>query len=787
MKFISIGKKFLVLSLIGFVTVSCLFSCSNEQGNIQKRFDSALAYLAENKLKEAEIEFKNVIQKDPENDAAYLKLSEVYRKLGKPKNELAALIDATAINPDNMDAQYRLGQVFVLGKQTRKVRETAQIILAKEPENIKAMHLLATAQVQERNIDAAIKTLNNAISIEPDNPHLYLFLGFLLFYDKNDFEQSEAAYLKAISLDSSIDESFEELLSIYGQKKMLDKAEQLLISFTKTPGNRIWKFSKLAQFYESQNQFKKAEQTYLQALKQSDKKDYIPLYNLGIFYARTKDYKSATDYFIKALSIKNDPDIRCDLANAYFELKDYKEARNQANLVLEIKSNHSNARLLLSKLLILNKEYAKALTGLEDLLAIDKSVVPAYYLKAVCFIEEDLQDLPAQDIRVTAAGNLSTEVWKRNMAIESLRAGIELLPTYLTARLLLADLYMKNNDFILAEKQLTYVLDHTRNNIKALYLMGNLKIMEKEWGVAEKIFSSIVNLDPEFSPARVKLGMIYNSNKETSKAIAQFQKALDAEPLNMNAPRYIINTYMADNQRETSIKILNDHLKHPGLTPREQGYIYFLLGKIAVSDKSIDLAEQYFNQSVKTYDKTTPSYEALAKLSESENNTFKAIKYYELILSYDSRYFPAYINLSRLYQSNNDTKKAKEYLIKVLDIKDDLPEAANDLAYLLAEEGKELPKALHLARIAESQDPNNPNVLDTLGWVYYKQKAHELAIAKLTESIKINPDFALSHLHIGWAYYDTGRYEDARKHMKTALKLNPDLKGADKARNIIGE
>jgi Tfp pilus assembly protein PilF len=189
----------------------------------QKHFEAAMAYLAENKLKEAEIKFKNVIQNEQRNEDAYLKLSKVYRKLENPKNELQALVNAVTINPDNMDEQFRLGQVFVLGRQTKKARETAQLILDKQPESTKAMHLLATAQVQERNVDAAIKTMEDAIHIEPDNPHLYMFLGFLLYYDKKDFEKSEAAYLKAISLDKAIDEPYDELLAIYGEKNCLIK------------------------------------------------------------------------------------------------------------------------------------------------------------------------------------------------------------------------------------------------------------------------------------------------------------------------------------------------------------------------------------------------------------------------------------------------------------------------------------------------------------------------------------------------------------------------------------
>ena len=787
MNFITIDKNLARLFIFGLLAASFLLSCSNEKQSAQKHFETAVLYMSEGNLGAAEIELRNTIQKDPTHYQAYLKLSQIYRELEKPEKELQALINATAINPDNMEVQYRLGQVFVLGRQTKKARETAQLILKKQPKNIRAMHLLATAQVQERNVEAAIKTLKKAIDIEPENPHLYLFLGFLSFYDKNDFEASESAYLKAISIDSSIDESYEELLTIYLETNRFDKAEKLLIDFTKTPGNRIQKFSKLARFYESLNRYDRAEKTYLKAIEESDKNEYLPLYNLGIFYARTEKYTSAVKYFNKALQIKDDPDIRSNLASAFFEIEAFEEASKQANIILKKEPNHSNARLVLSKLLIEKREYAKALESLAALISIDKNAVTAYYLKAVCLIQEDLEDLPAQEIRMAAAGKLSAGAWKRSMAIESLRQAIELSPDYIAARMLLADLYTKNNEFILADQQVSYVLQHSPDNFSALYMLGDLKILEKEWDAAEQIFKQIIDQSPDFSLPYVKLGVVYNSTQNEPKALEAFKKALSLEPLNMDALRHIVNTYMSNDQKELSENLLNAHLKHPDMSARAKGYIYFLLGKIAVSDQSIEQAKEYFHRSIQTYGMTTPSYEALARLSEMENNRPEAISYYELILSYDPKYIPGYMSLSRLYQLDHNYEKAKEYLRKVLELEDDLPNAANDLAYLLAEEGKDLQKALHLARIAESQAPNDPNVLDTLGWVYYKQKAYDLAIFKFLESIKINPNSPYPHLHLGWAYYDTGRFEKAREHMKIALNLNPDVKGGDKARSIIGE
>ena len=169
-------------------------------------------------------------------------------------------------------------------------------------------------------------------------------------------------------------------------------------------------------------------------------------------------------------------------------------------------------------------------------------------------------------------------------------------------------------------------------------------------------------------------------------------------------------------------------------------------------------------------------------MEEKKGNLFKAIKYYDLILSYDPKFLPAHLSLSRIYQKDNNMQKARETLDAILKIQDNYAPAANDLAYLLAEEGRELQKALHLARIAESQESSNPNYLDTLGWVYYKQKSYDLAINKLQESLKINQNSAVTNYHLGWAYYEMGKFEEARAQMRLSLKLDPDFVGSRKAR-----
>ena len=107
------------------------------------------------------------VQLDPEDDAAYLELGETYLKLKKGKEAARAFYRAIYINPDNLDAQLKYGQILLLRQETGEARKKAELFLEAAPDNIEALHLLAGVQIQEKDPDAALKTLEKAISIAP--------------------------------------------------------------------------------------------------------------------------------------------------------------------------------------------------------------------------------------------------------------------------------------------------------------------------------------------------------------------------------------------------------------------------------------------------------------------------------------------------------------------------------------------------------------------------------------------------------------------------------------------
>jgi Tfp pilus assembly protein PilF len=124
-----------------------------------------------------------------------------------------------------------------------------------------------------------------------------------------------------------------------------------------------------------------------------------------------------------------------------------------------------------------------------------------------------------------------------------------------------------------------------------------------------------------------------------------------------------------------------------------------------------------------------------------------------------------------------DAQKRYEHIVATLPR---APVAANNLAWMYADAGTRLDEALRLARAAEVELPENPDVLDTIGWVYFKQERPELAIPAFERSIEKAPANPIYHHHLALAHAKAGDRAKALQSAQQALKLKPDYADAQK-------
>lgn len=99
--------------------------------------------------------------------------------------------------------------------------------------------------------------------------------------------------------------------------------------------------------------------------------------------------------------------------------------------------------------------------------------------------------------------------------------------------------------------------------------------------------------------------------------------------------------------------------------------------------------------------------------------------------------------------------------------------AHNALGYTLADRGLRLEEAESLIARALELSPDDPFILDSMGWVRFRRNDPEQALAHLERAYAIRPDPEIA-AHLGEVLWSLDRRDEAMRIWQDALRTNPD-------------
>ncbi len=111
-------------------------------------------------------------------------------------------------------------------------------------------------------------------------------------------------------------------------------------------------------------------------------------------------------------------------------------------------------------------------------------------------------------------------------------------------------------------------------------------------------------------------------------------------------------------------------------------------------------------------------------------------------------------------------------LRKVIRMKPDYAHAYNALGYTLADRTDRLAEAKDLIEKAYKLAPDDPFILDSLGWVYYRMGETQQALKHLQDAYASRSDPEIA-AHLGEVMWSSGQHDEAQKIWRAALKENP--------------
>lgn len=117
--------------------------------------------------------------------------------------------------------------------------------------------------------------------------------------------------------------------------------------------------------------------------------------------------------------------------------------------------------------------------------------------------------------------------------------------------------------------------------------------------------------------------------------------------------------------------------------------------------------------------------------------------------------------------------EAERDLRAYLKLKPKSAQGLNALGYILANRTNRIREARELVSRALKLDPDNPMILDSMGWVEYRSGKLEAALRYLQRAHHLMPDPEIA-AHLGEVLWKIGRETEARALWTRSLEANPD-------------
>lgn len=750
---------FIIIAIIFLIT-----GCKTDQEKKSAFLTNGENYFSANEYNKAEIEFRNALQLGPDDPQAWSLLGKTLMKLGKPREALQAFTKVETYDPDNQDALVKLAGFYVLGKKPEMAKQRIEHVLKLDPDNTDALFLKAQILTQEKNIDIASTLLERIIDLKPDHVNALQALARIKNF-KKEFGQAEALLVKAVEVDTAAIQPRLALVSfLVSTKRFKDAEAQLLTAVKENPENSDVQII-LGNFYFRMQNNTSAEAAYLKAVELAPKA-IKPYMTAAGFYGVTNSKDKALEIYQKALAVQPDNIVlKSNLARFHYKERQVDAAEALVAEMLEQRPKLRQARMLKCEILVSKNQFKDALMLLQDLEKEDPKDARVLYFQGLCQI--GLQE--------------------NDMARAAVSKAVELTPGYLKARLLLADIYFHERSFALARTEAAEVLKLNPSNYRAAMISAQSYMNTGKIQNAEAGFKGLIALDPENPAGYYQMGILKSGLRQYDEAEVYLDQAMEKNNMLLDVFTLQVRNLAVQKKFHKAHDLCKKQLKLARDNPSLLAVINYLEGNLYLAGKEMDKAKTSYNMAIEANPDYLQPYGAIAKIALAEKDKDKAISQYQKLLEKDPNLPAPHMMLATIFEGDKEFNKAEEHYRKALEINPEYAPAANNLAYHLAKRTDKFDEALVLARTAKKKLPNDPGVMDTLGYVYYKKGLYGNAASEFLDCLEKIPDNPVVHYHLGMTYHKKGDKALAAKQLEKALELNKTFDGSDVAQAILKE
>jgi tetratricopeptide (TPR) repeat protein len=313
---------------------------------------------------------------------------------------------------------------------------------------------------------------------------------------------------------------------------------------------------------------------------------------------------------------------------------------------------------------------------------------------------------------------------------------VEKYPTAREARINYARVLVLDKRFPEARKQFEALLAASPGNPEVIYAVGLLAFQLKDYPVAEENMKRLLGMkyrDP--NGVRYVLGQIAEEQKQWPQAIKWYDSIADGEQV---IPARIRSA---------------GALAKQGKLDEARGFLQRVGSEFPAERVQLTVAEA---QLLRDASRHRDAFDMLGAALKEEPEQPELLYDYALTAEKLERY--------EVLESN---------LRKLIQVRPDHAHAYNALGYSFAERNMRLPEARKLIEKAIELAPEDYFIIDSLGWVQYREGDLKGAADTLSRAYGGRPDAEIG-AHLGEVLWVLGRRDEADRIWQESLKASPE-------------
>lgn len=530
--------------------------------------------------------------------------------------------------------------------------------------------------------------------------------------------------------------------------------------------------------YFNSGQLSQAEVEYI-AVLHNDPQNPHAIGRLGEIYFDEGRYQHAAPFLAKGVQLDtNNPDLHIDIGKIYLAVGKEKEARNEADFVLQHNPRNAEAPLLLAKS-VPQKDIADARRQLQNLTHAGDTASLETALGTLALREHDLKNAELD--------------FRRALSLDAQSA-----PAYAG----LGSLYQAQQNLPKAEDAFKSAADASPPRSPERLEFAQFELQTGNPDKAKVLFTQMTKDAPDFVPGWIGLAETALAEKKYDDCDAALKQALARDSDNFGARLFGARLDMARGDTTNAESDLKELAKK---YPQAPG-VHYQLALACLANSETDKALNELHVAVNLNNQFADAVNLLAEIEIKTGDTASAV---DLLRTFVSRHpksaesellladayrvqgqftsaLEIYQDLEKSFPKNpripllmgstfveqQDDANARKEFNHALQIAPDNITAQEQLAELdLAEHHFTTAEQRAQTLIQKNSRLSDPHVL--LAKIYLAQGETNRTEAELSNAVKLQPDNALAYLLLAQLRSDAGQNQSALDALNEALKKNP--------------